>query len=126
MENKVFISYSHEDAPWARAFAEELKSRGLTTWFDEWDVSPGASLSESIERGLRDSTAVVFIWGPKSRTSPNLFFELGAAVALKKRVIPVLSRRSDIQMPVPLRQVRYIVQDSPEEAAEEVARAVAA
>lgn len=125
METKVFISYSHEDAPWARAFAEQLRSRGLTTWFDEWDVSPGESLSDSLERGLRDSTTVVFIWGPKSRTSPNLFFELGAAVALKKRVIPIVSRRSDAQIPVAFRQVRYIVQESPEEAAEEVARAVA-
>lgn len=126
MKTDVFISYSHEEADWARTFAEELQKKGLTLWFDQWNVPIGDSLRESLERGLRDSDAVVFIWGPKSTASPNLFFELGAAVALNKRVIPVFSGRpDDAQMPIPLRQVRYIVEGSPIEAAEEVAKAVA-
>jgi hypothetical protein len=34
-ERKVFISHSAKDSDWARSFAEALKRRGVSVWFDE-------------------------------------------------------------------------------------------
>lgn len=126
MKPTIFISYSHSEAEWARSFAEELQKRGVSPWFDRWIIPAGGNISDSAAQGLRESETLVIIWGPKSTESANLYFELGAAVALNKRVIPVVSSRpEDVRLPVPLRHVQYITEESPAEAAEEVAKAVA-
>jgi TIR domain-containing protein len=122
----VFLSYSHEDVDWARAFAEALKEQGVALWFDEWEIKPGNKATEAMERALRESQALVFLVGPSRVHQPNLFFELGAALALKKRIIPIVSEkveRSDI--PGLLLHMRHVVQRDPEETAAEVAKAVA-
>jgi hypothetical protein len=123
----IFLSYSQEDKAWAKAFADALKRHGISLWFDEWDLKPGDKLSDAIDRALRESETLVFLLGPKSVDKPSLFFELGAALALQKRIISVVSEnihRSEI--PAPLLRMRRVVQGDPEETAEEVARAVAA
>jgi hypothetical protein len=50
---KVFISHTARDTEWARSFAKALKERGVSVWFDEFDVQPGESLREALEAGLR-------------------------------------------------------------------------
>jgi len=125
-KKKVFISYTHDDDTWAKAFADALAKQGLSLWFDQWDIKPGEKISEAIDRALRDSESVVFLLHPESVDSPNLFFELGAAVAMRKKIIPIISadfERSKI--PIPLLQMRYLVRGTPDQTAEEVAKAVA-
>ncbi len=122
----IFLSYSHEDKAWVNAFADALKRHGLTLWFDEWGLKPSEELTTAIDRALRESEALVFLLGPRSLDKPALFFELGAALALQKRVIPVVSEDVErSKIPGLLLQMRHVVQGDPEETAEEVARAVA-
>ncbi|HSY48674.1 MAG TPA: hypothetical protein VLC46_07680 [Thermoanaerobaculia bacterium] len=65
---------------------------------------------------------------PDSLHKPNLFFELGAAIGMRKRVVAVVpkgvdpSQLSDFE----LRLRRYLERDSPEGTAEELAHALAA
>lgn len=123
----IFLSYSQEDHVWAKAFAEALKRHGISIWFDEWDLKPGDDLIDAIDRALRESETLVFLLGPKSVDKPSLFFELGAALAMQKRIISVVSE--DIQrskIPAPLLRMLHVIQGDPEETAEEVARAMAA
>ena len=89
-KKKVFISYTHDDDTWAKAFADALAKQGLSLWFDQWDIKPGEKISEAIDQALRDSESVVFLLHPESVDSPNLFFELGAAVAMRKKIIPII------------------------------------
>src|ERR1022692_1488506 len=76
---KVFISHSALDADWARSFAQALKQRGVTVWFDEFDVHPGESLRDALESGLRGSDVFVALLDAEYPAKPALFFELGAS-----------------------------------------------
>jgi hypothetical protein len=73
---KVFISHSALDANWARSFAQALKQRGVTVWFDEFDVHPGESLREALESGLRGSDVFVALLDAEYPAKPALFFGL--------------------------------------------------
>jgi hypothetical protein len=124
---KVFISHSALDADWARSFAQALKQRGVTVWFDEFDVHPGESLREALESGLRGSDVFVALLDPEYPAKPNLFFELGAAIGMGKRIVPIVPKglRMDPSNPL-LAARRYLVRDSPEHTAEELSNALLA
>lgn len=126
---KIFLSYSHrssEDREWIQELAKHLSARELSPWLDQWSVKPGDRLSETLAEGLRTSDVLVFLVSPESLGSANLFFELGVALSMGKKIIPIVSR--DIrpgELPSPLRERAYLVKTTPEEAAEKVAQALA-
>jgi len=122
----VFLSYAHDDKPWAEAFAAALRQQGVSLWFDEWDKL-GDKPSEALDAALRRSETLVVVLDHLSVEKPALFFELGAALAMKKRIIPIVSEGVErSKIPVPLLRVRSLVKKDPQETAEEVARAVSA
>ena len=124
---KVFISHSAVDADWARPFAQALQQRGVAVWFDEFDVHPGESLRDALESGLRGSDVVVALLDPEYPAKPNLFFELGAAIGMGKRFVPIVPKGLDpSNLPIDVRLRRYLVRDSPEHTAEELSNALLA
>jgi len=118
---RVFISHTQRDAEWARSFAKALKERGVSVWFDEFDVQPGESLREALESGLRNSDVLVAVLDAEAPAKPNLFFELGAAIGMGKRVVPIVPKGIDLgALPLDFRLRRYLVRDTPEQTAEEL------
>jgi TIR domain len=60
-----FISHDSRDKDdIARPIAERLRDMGLYIWYDEFTLSPGDSLRESIEKGLRHSQRCILILSP--------------------------------------------------------------
>ena len=117
----VFISHTARDTEWARSFAKALKERGVSVWFDEFDVQPGESLRETLEAGLRNSDVFVALLDAEAPAKPNLFFELGAAIGMGKKVVPIVPKGIDLgALPLDLRLRRYLVRESPEHTAEEL------
>lgn len=119
-EPKVFISHSTNDADWARSFAQALKERGVSVWFDEFDVKPGESWRDAIEAGLRGSDILVALVDQEASSKPSLFFELGAAISMGKRVVSIVPKDIDpgaLRLDIRLR--RYLIRDTPEETAKE-------
>jgi len=122
---QVFISYSHADSEWARSFAEALKNLGLRVWFDQFEIGAGESLRDALEAGLRDSDVFVTLVERENLQRPNLFFELGAAIGMKKRVVAIVPKDIDpAQLPIELRLRRYLVRDSPQGTAEELSESL--
>lgn len=116
----VFISYSHNevDSAWIRDFVHHLKERDLNVWFDESELNFGDNIATAIEEALRKSDIFVTVLSPSSVNRPNVLFELGAAIALGKRVITIVPQDFDRSMLPPLiRERKFLTQDSPEEAA---------
>jgi len=61
----IFISHASEDKDAvARPLAEHLRSLGLTVWYDEFTLSLGDSLRQSIDYGLANSKFGVVILSP--------------------------------------------------------------
>jgi len=122
---QVFISYTKADADWARSFAEALKQRGVRVWLDQFQISAGESLREALETGLRESDVFVALFDPASPMKPNFLFELGAAIGMGKRVVSIVPRAlENSTLPLELRARRYLMKDSPENTAEELAHAL--
>ena len=124
---QVFISYPHKDADWARSFAQALSERGFAVWLDQFRVRAGESLRDALESGLRSSDVFVTLIDPAHPNRPNLFFELGAAIGMGKRVVAIVPKGfSATELPAELRLRRYLTRDSPEETAQELSVSLSA
>jgi len=118
---RVFVSYSHKEADWAKEFAQALSQRGLQVWIDQLAVKAGESIGEAVEKGLRESDIFVTLIDPSTLSSPSLFFELGAAIGMNKRVVAIVPEDFDpSQLPLPLRARRFLIKRAPEATAGEL------
>lgn len=112
---KVFISYSMAEADWVKRFAAALSKEGLEVWLADFEVKMGESIGEAVEKGLRRSDLVVALISPGTLKSPALFFELGAAIGMGKRVVAIVPKDLEpSELPVAFRTRRYLFKDSPE------------
>ncbi len=49
----AFISYSHENKPFARSLHDQLQARGIRCWLDEHDLKPGDRILDIVDRAIR-------------------------------------------------------------------------
>src|SRR5688572_33056489 len=59
----LFLSYSREDADAVRDVRARLEARGVRTFVDWHDLTPGLPWPDALERALRDSRAVAVFVG---------------------------------------------------------------
>jgi hypothetical protein len=125
MKNKIFLSYSYQDKAWVSEFVQVLNAKGVNAWFDMADIKLGESIHDVIANALRESTVLVVILSEQSVKSPWIFFELGAAVADKKKIIPVLIDDTRFEeIPMPLIKYQFLKESSAKDAGEKIARAL--
>lgn len=121
-EFDVFLSYSSKDARWVDEFVDALRASGFRPWSHHVDILPGEKWAERIEGALRNSHTLVFILTLNSLDSPWTFFEIGAAIADRKRIIPILADELPTnRVPRMLAQFQFLRERSPVHAAERVA-----
>ncbi|MGA1870590.1 MAG: toll/interleukin-1 receptor domain-containing protein [bacterium] len=124
-KNKIFLSYSHADRAWVEQFVHSLTSHQIDVWYDVNDIKAGDRWQDLIQDALRKSSILVAILSKSSINRPWMFFEVGAAVADGKRVIPVLIQGLDVRdLPSLLIQFQVVAVDDPHKAGEIVAQAV--
>lgn len=124
-EPRVFISYSEGDSEWVRQFAEALRRDHVAVWLDVWQIQAGDSLADALEAGLRNSDAIVAVLSRSNARRPNTFFELGLALGMGKRLIPIVAEDLEAAaIPFDIRARRYLRKGAPEAAAREVAGAL--
>lgn len=100
----VFISYSDENASWAESLAKELERQSIKVWWGKTDPSEYASPASEASATLRDSRFFVPLLGESNIDSPSTNLQLGAAMGLGKKIIPVVSRDVLLErLPVPVR-----------------------
>jgi TolB-like protein len=64
----VFLSYSREDQPTARRFAQGFERAGLSVWWDQ-SLSAGEDYDEVTEKALAEAGAVAVLWSRRSVVS---------------------------------------------------------
>jgi hypothetical protein len=90
----LFISHAGEDKDViARPLATKLQEHGFKVWYDEFTLSLGDHLRQSIERGLAESDFAVVILSPDFFGKKWTNLELDGIIALEKpgekRILPV-------------------------------------
>ncbi|WP_205328418.1 toll/interleukin-1 receptor domain-containing protein [Glycomyces sp. YM15] len=90
----VFISHAYEDKEgFVRDLAEELRRGGVRVWYDEFTLTAGDSLRESIDRGIADAHIGVVVLSQNffrknwARHELNGIFSL--SVNEDRRLIPI-------------------------------------
>ena len=106
----VFISYSRRTEPAFVARLEEaLKARDLTSWVDREGILPSSPWRAEIEQAILEAQAVLFVISPASVVSPYCIAELERAVALGKRLVPVVAATTpDDLVPAQLAELQFI------------------
>jgi hypothetical protein len=122
MSKTIFLSYSHQDKDrdWVRRLVDALSEKGVDVWYDETEIKPGDSWADRTEEGLRESAYVVFI--VTSETTSNWSAaELGAALALRKPVIPIVAEDVPFEnIPGPIKLRKYLPKGDPVTVADEI------
>src|SRR5712692_3536568 len=128
--NKVFISYARRDSAKVGLLVNALRNVDITGWLDAADIASGESVASVVRAALKDSGAVVVLVSPDALESQWVQFELGAAEALRKPIIPVLISGGDVEKNLPdiLRTRQWIdARNKPErQVVEEIEQALTA
>lgn len=107
--NQTFISYSRKDSEFVAILTSHLKRMGIDPWVDKEDI-PSASLwRQEILVGIQFCHNFIYVISPDSVHSEYCDIELNHALALNKRIIPVVARNcktADIRPAV--RELNYI------------------
>jgi hypothetical protein len=126
MKHKIFLSYSFQDSDWVSQFVSVLQENGINAWFDMASIKFGDSIHDAIAEALRESNIMVLILSKRSLKSPWIFFELGAAVADKKRIIPIVIDDTRFEeIPMSLLKYQFLKESSPIQAGVKIAAALA-
>jgi hypothetical protein len=124
----VFISYANADRPKAEQLVSQLRRVSVAGWRDVTDLAAGEVVSASTREALRRSSAVIVLLSPRSLGSEWLQFEMGAAEALGKKIIPVIIEGENIEqaLPVLLRELPWLDgrNKTPHEVARDIEEAV--
>lgn len=106
---KVFLSHSSREKWIALKISEDLEKLGLTVFLAEKNMTTGMHINESIRVQLNDCDDFLLIISPASLRSHWVLIELGEAIALGKRIIPVLAFLGMNEVPSPINQ--YLARD---------------
>jgi len=92
----IFISYSRKDEAFIKQLYQELTGRGLSTWYDRFNIGVGTQWAEEIVKGIRDCRVFVLALSPDSAASVNVRKELDLAQRYQKQIVPLIWRKVDI------------------------------
>jgi hypothetical protein len=102
--SKIFISHASEDKEAvAMPLAELLRRRGLDVWLDQWELTLGDSLRDTIEKAISQAAFGVVIVSPDYLRKPWPNRELDGFFSLetqeKKLILPVLHNIGHDELP---------------------------
>lgn len=111
MHNKVFISYSHNDALLVTRFAQQLSLCGFDLWIDEKDIEIGGNYSTQIFTSIYSSDIYMVFLSKNSINSRWVNAEIDFALSRKidsgkPIIVPVLL--DDSEVPVSLTNIDFL------------------
>lgn len=86
----VFISYSRNDASFAKLLSQQLNKAGYTTWVDKENIRAGRLWADEIENAIRGCDAFVVVASKEAVSSSWVRREIEYANREQKRIFPVL------------------------------------
>jgi GTPase SAR1 family protein len=60
----VFLSHNSKDKAAVEAIAKQLKAVGIRPWLDKWDLAPGDTLMDALERAINTIPCAALCFGP--------------------------------------------------------------
>jgi TIR domain len=105
----VFISYSRIDRDFVISLNDALQRRERDAWVDWEGIPPTAEWMAEIESAIESADSFVLVMSPASMSSRVCSEEVSHALALNKRIIPVVRQESDPDLiPGPIAALNWI------------------
>jgi hypothetical protein len=92
----IFISYSRSDIEFVRRLARDLEQAGYVPWWDVADLRGGQAWAAEIEKHVRECSAMIVVLSPEANRSEWVHKETLKAAELRKQIIPVMWRESEV------------------------------
>lgn len=86
----VFLSHDSRDKPAVRELAQALRDRGLRPWLDEWELSPGRSWQDALEKGIREARSVAVLIGSDGIGPWQILEQETLLVEASRRGLPII------------------------------------
>ena len=102
------MCYSKEDGEFAARLAHNLREEGIDTGPNDNEILPGENWEKSLRKSLDEASAVVVLFSSNWMRSDWAAFEYGAALATRKKVIPILISNGSGKLPVEFQSTRCI------------------
>lgn len=103
--SSVFISYSHDHRAFAGRLTSDLRRRGVKVYIDQ-RLQVGDGWQKQLAVAIGNTDAFVLLMTPSSVASEYVEWELDTALALKKKVFPLMYQPSDV--PKTIISLQYI------------------
>ncbi len=105
----VFISYSRRDKEFVEALTQHLEACDRTYWIDWRDILPLTEWRQEIRQGILAANNFLFVMSPDSLISDECLKEVECAVAVNKRLVPIVCQDiSGCYVPPALAEINWI------------------
>ncbi|HEY9647032.1 MAG TPA: TIR domain-containing protein [Chroococcidiopsis sp.] len=109
LTTRVFLSHSDQDRAVTDTIAKLLMRESITVWVSTMDIKTGAAFQEEINRGIEEADNLVYLISPSSLASEYCQQEMAHALALNKRIVPLLIAPVEVHdLPDYLRSLQFI------------------
>jgi WD40 repeat protein len=106
---QVFLCHSEQDKALTVTLAKRLMRERITVWTSSVDIKTGAEFQQEINRGIEQADNLVYLISRSSLQSAYCQQEITYALALNKRIVPLLVEKIDLEeIPVGLRSLQFI------------------
>lgn len=96
---QVFLAYAEADRERQEQLRLQLLLAGVTVWSSRTDIQLGKDFQSEINRGIENADNLVILLSPQALSSKYCLQEIGYALKLNKRIIPLLIEPIELASP---------------------------